>query len=170
MSKRRTLFFLILTAATILGAWTVSAPADNSTAAGSADAKKPAANAAKKTDSDKPAANDSAAQLERLHKLTERRLGLMKDELGISDAQETAWGAYATTVMSLTGSKLTPPAPGGDAAAIVRFRAQQAAENAEKLTQLADATAKLEQVLNTEQRKALYQMVQPAAGPHAGSH
>ncbi|MFL6623290.1 MAG: Spy/CpxP family protein refolding chaperone [Sulfurifustaceae bacterium] len=166
MVERHTLLFRGLVAAIVAGAWMLSAQAADSTA----DKKPPTAESTAKKPTDNKPANDPAAQLERLRKQTEKRLALMKDELGISGSQETAWGAYAQTVLNLAGSKLTPPAAVGDAAGVVRFRAQQAAENADKLNQLADATTKLEQALTPEQRKTLYQMVQPPSGPHGGMH
>lgn len=165
MPKLHSSFLRGLTAAIVVGAWTLSAQAADSTTM----MKSPVAEGAAMM-SKPDAAKSPAADMERLRKQTERRLALMKDELGINASQETAWGAYAKTALSLLGSKLPPLQPGTDSATVVRYRAQQAAENAEKLTQLADATAKLEAALTPEQRKTLYQMVQPPVGPHAGMH
>lgn len=95
----------------------------------------------------------------------------MAERLQITPAQQEAWTAYVNTVQSMMGTKLTRPAADADAASIARFRAQLAAERAQKLAQLADATAALQQVLDPEQRKTLDQVVRHARhGRRAGHH
>lgn len=121
------------------------------------------------TDANAPAAstNDAARQA-RIQQHLERRLQRMAERLQITPAQQAAWSAYAGTVQSLIGTGRARPAPDADAASIVRLRAQLAAERAQKLSQLADATASLQQVLDPEQQKTLDEIVRHAGhrAPH----
>jgi len=86
----------------------------------------------------------------------------MAERLQITPAQQDAWAAYAGTVQRLVGTKLARPAPEADAASVARFRAELAAERAQRLAQLADATAALQQVLDPEQQQALGKLVRHA--------
>ena len=115
------------------------------------------------TDTSTPAAQEStSARQARIQQHLQARLQRMAERLQIAPAQQTAWTMYATTVQSLIGTNLPRPDPEADAASIARFRAELAAERAQKLSQLADATAALQQALDADQRKTLDQMVRQA--------
>ncbi|HLF22789.1 MAG TPA: hypothetical protein VI565_02630, partial [Burkholderiales bacterium] len=87
-------------------------------------------------DTNAPAVRDNtAARQARM----QERLNRMAERLQITPAQQDAWAAYAGTVQRLVGTKLARPAPEADAASVARFRAELAAERAQKLTRLADA-------------------------------
>lgn len=104
-----------------------------------------------------PVMDDAARQ-----KISERmqaRLDEMAKRLHIEPAQQDAWNAYTKTVRSMFDMKPERPATDADAATIVRFRANMAATHAQKLSQLADATTKLQDALNPAQRKMLNDMV-----------
>ena len=115
------------------------------------------------TDTTTPAAADhSADRHARIQQHLQQRLNRMAERLQITPPQQDAWTAYVNTVQSMVGTKLTRPTKEADAASITRFRAELAAERAQKLNQLADATATLQQALDPEQRKTLDQMVRHA--------
>jgi len=104
-----------------------------------------------------PVMDDAARQ-----KMSERmqaRLDEMAKRLHIEPSQQDAWNAYTKTVRSMFDMKPERPAADADAATIVRFRANMAAMHAQKLSQLADATVKLQDALNPAQRKMLNDMV-----------
>jgi protein CpxP len=112
------------------------------------------------TDTSAPAAQDNAAAREaRLQQHLQGRLNRMAERLQITPTQQGAWTSYVNTVQSLVGTKLTRPASEADATSIARFRAELAAERAQKLSQLADATAALQQALDPQQQKTLDEIV-----------
>jgi hypothetical protein len=111
---------------------------------------------------------DPAARQAQMHKRTQAHLQQMAKRLKISDAQQAAWTEYTRTVESLFDERPTPPPADADAVALTRLRADQAAKQAQKLTQLADATARLSEALTPEQRKILTEMVRrEGRGEHA---
>jgi protein CpxP len=115
------------------------------------------------TDTSAPAAQDNAsARQARIQQHLQARLQRMAEHLQITPAQQTAWTMYATSVQSLIGANPARPAPEADAASIARFRAELAAERAQKLSQLADATATLQQALDPQQQKTLDEIVRHA--------
>jgi len=83
------------------------------------------------------------------------RLDRTAQRLAVTPAQQPAWDDYANTVKGLFGVGWNRPAADADAATLARWRAERAAEHAQKLSQLADATARLQQALTPEQRKTL---------------
>lgn len=114
-------------------------------------------------DTTAPAAQDHfAARQAHIQQHLQKRLGRMAERLQITPAQQEAWTAYVNTVQSMVGTKLTRPTTEADAASIARFRAELAAEHAQKLARLADATATLQEALDPEQRKTLDQMARYA--------
>jgi hypothetical protein len=116
------------------------------------------------TGSNAPTASTSAdAHHARIQRHLQARLDRMADRLQITSAQQAAWTSYANTIQSLIGTNLTRPAADADAASITRFRAERAAERARKLSQLADATAVLQQTLDPAQRNTLDQIVRHTA-------
>jgi len=104
-------------------------------------------------------AEDTAARQSRMREHVQARLDRMAKRLNIDASQQDAWNAYAKTVEGMIGTGLQRSAADADAATVVRFRAQVAAAHAQKLEQLADATAALQQALKPEQRKVLDQIV-----------
>lgn len=114
-------------------------------------------------DTNTPATQDNtAARQARLQQHLQGRLNRMAERLQITPAQQGAWTTYVNTVQSLAGTKLTRPASEADATSVVRFRAEIAAERAQKLSQLADATATLQQALDPQQQKTLDEIVRHA--------
>jgi hypothetical protein len=111
-----------------------------------------------------PTAADTADRQTRMHERASTRLERMAQRLKIEASQQAAWDAYARTVEGMFGTGGTKPPADADAATLVRLRAQRAAEHAQKLNQLADATATLQQSLNPEQRKTLNEIAR--RGPH----
>jgi len=115
------------------------------------------------TDATTPAAqNRSAERQAHFRQHLQRRLNRMAERLQITPAQEAAWTAYVNSIQSMVGSKLMRPTPEADAASFARFRADLAAERAQKFAQLADATAALQLVLNPEQQQTLSKIVREA--------
>lgn len=104
------------------------------------------------------AASDATARQEKIKARLQTRLARMAERLQITAAQQDAWAAYAQTVESLIPSERTRPPADADAAALVRFRSERAAEHAQKLARLADATSALQQVLTPEQQQTLNEM------------
>lgn len=115
-------------------------------------------------------ATDPAARQERFREHVQNRLQRMEERLQITPAQQNAWAAYRQTVEGLVGTNLAKPGADADAATIARFKAQRAAEHAQKLTQLADATATLQQALTPEQRTTLNEMARREVHAFRGKH
>jgi len=114
-------------------------------------------------------AEEQAARQAHVQERMQAHLTEMAKRLQINAAQQEAWTTYANTVQSMFGDRAARPAADADAATIVRFRADRAARHAQKLTQLADATARLQDVLYPEQRKTLGEIVR-RHGEHHGDH
>lgn len=123
--------------------------------------------------SEKPvSAQDPAARQAHVRERVQAGLRRLAERLQLDASQQGAWSAYTKTVEGMMGGSWTQPPADADAAALMRFRAQRAAEHAQKLMQLADATASLQQALNPEQRKVLDEMVRRPAHmrQHARRH
>lgn len=88
-----------------------------------------------------------------MHDRIKARLDKLADRLEIKSSQQAAWEAFENSVEKLPEKRIGRPGEGADAAAIARFRADRAEAFAEKLSGIADATAKLESVLSPDQRK-----------------
>lgn len=92
--------------------------------------------------------------------------------LEIKASQEPAWQAfseaYRDVIATLLGQRQAASRGASelDAAALARRRADWAAENAQKLERLAQATAKLQQSLNPEQRLVLNEVARRFAQEH----
>ncbi|GEM_PF-4588738 len=87
------------------------------------------------------------------------QLQQMAYRLQIDPAQQDAWNAYRGVVESLFENTPAQPIPDTAASTLERHRAELAMKHAQKLTQLAEATAKLEEVLKPEQRSTLNEIV-----------
>lgn len=105
------------------------------------------------------ASSNDATRQARIQQHLQARLQRMAERLQITPAQEAAWTTYVDTVQGLIGTNRARPAPDADAASVTRLRAQLAAERAQKLSRLADATANLRQALDPEQQKTLDEIV-----------
>jgi protein CpxP len=87
------------------------------------------------------------------------RLDKLAERLEIKASQQPAWEAYAAAVESLMEQPGQKEKDGmkkeaeEDAGAMIHRRAERAAEKAKKLAGIADATDKLQGVLNDNQRK-----------------
>jgi len=95
--------------------------------------------------------------------------------LEIKASQEGAWEAYANAVveMMMAFDHRKPIPADADAASIMHQHAEQTAALAQTLAKLADATDKLQAVLNDEQRKGLDRIVRQHSqfhGMHHGEH
>jgi hypothetical protein len=124
-----------------------------------------------------PPAHDStrASMEQRLSQHLQAHLDQLAARLEIKASQEPAWQAFSASFREL----MTPVRPAGktdeksgrmaelDAAAMAREQADRAAEHAQKLARLADATAKLEQVLGNDQRQVLNEAARHFAHEHA---
>jgi hypothetical protein len=87
------------------------------------------------------------------------RIDRLADRLEIKASQQGAWQAYVKTLEAVTEPPAKRPETKSDAASIARLHADLAAGRAQKLAQIADATAKLQEVLTPDQRKTLDQVV-----------
>ncbi|HEY8554652.1 MAG TPA: Spy/CpxP family protein refolding chaperone [Burkholderiales bacterium] len=117
-------------------------------------------------------ADDSTAREARHARRADRieaRLERLAERLKIQPEQEAAWAAYAQTVRSVFGEPRPRPPADADAATLLRFRAERAAEHAQKLNRLADATQTLQQALTPEQRETLNEALRHGMGRH-GRH
>jgi hypothetical protein len=111
--------------------------------------------------------SETASQEWARHRQEEIKIRVAKiaNRLEIRSSQQNAWQAYANALTATMDSQFHKQQANMDAASIVRQRADAAAETARKLAQLADATARLQEVLAPDQRKTFDQIVQ-----HAGHH
>jgi hypothetical protein len=86
----------------------------------------------------------------------QKHLDGLAARLEIRASQQEAWNAFSTAVRGMVPSAPPErPAHDLDAAARARMAADRAEERAHRLTQLADATAKLQQVLDPAQKQVL---------------
>jgi hypothetical protein len=114
---------------------------------------------------------DRAQLRARMQARVSARLDRLAARLEIRASQQDAWTAYRTARESLVGTAPQRPARDADAATVLRFRAEMAQRRAQHLRTMADATAKLQEVLDPNQRKVLDEAVRHA-GPRArrGAH
>jgi hypothetical protein len=83
----------------------------------------------------------------------------MADRLEIKASQQNAWQAYTKVLETAMPHPAKRDEGKTDAASITRMVADRAATRAQKLAQIADATAKFEEALGPDQRKTFDQMV-----------
>jgi hypothetical protein len=100
------------------------------------------------------------------HDWVRSKLDKNANRLEIKASQQVAWEAYADARKALAEKTLIKLPENADAAAFTRHRAERVTEFAQKLTTLADATAKLQDMLSPEQRKTLDQIVRHAHDGH----
>lgn len=93
-----------------------------------------------------------------MHDHMKQRLDRLAGRLEIKSSQQAAWEEFSKSVETLADRNSNQPDANADAAAISRYHAERATEIAKKLTVIADTTAKLQKVLNEDQRKILNQV------------
>lgn len=103
---------------------------------------------------------------ERFKQLTDH----MANRLEIKASQQAAWQAFTKSLQAAVESAVKKPETKSDAASIARMRADMAMERAQRLAQIADATAGLQEVLTPDQRATLDQMAAKFAGRRGGHH
>jgi len=128
------------------------------------------ATAAEKTP---PAAESMHSELaQRITKHLQMRLDDLAARLQIKASQEPVWQAFSAAYRDLIstrvaqGEQAVAVAPDVDAAALARKHADWAADHAQKLARLADATAKLQQSLDADQRLVLNEVARHYAQEH----
>ena len=94
---------------------------------------------------------------EKMHEHMKARLDKLADRLEIKASQQAVWEEFAKSVEMLADRNTKKPNDAADAATISRYRAERATEFANKLSKIADATAKLQAALSEDQRKILDQ-------------
>jgi hypothetical protein len=86
------------------------------------------------------------------------RLARMAERLEIKSSQQGAWQTFAKAVEEPLNAPMKKPDANADAATMSRLHADFATAYAKKMVQIADATAKLQEILSPEQRITLNQM------------
>ncbi|AXK39055.1 Spy/CpxP family protein refolding chaperone [Crenobacter cavernae] len=103
----------------------------------------------------------------------QKRLDHMAARLEIKASQQAAWKAYSQVVLDQS-KRMGPPLADmkGDAATVLRARAERMNQHAKNLNQLADATARLSAALTPEQRQVLDQTAREHGRfrHHGGKH
>jgi hypothetical protein len=107
-------------------------------------------------DHSSPMPAHEAQMHEHMQEGMQKHLDRLAARLEIRASQQEAWSAFATALRGLVPAK-PPERPDHDldAAARARLAADRATERARKLSVLADATAKLEQGLDAQQKQVL---------------
>jgi len=96
----------------------------------------------------------------------QEHLDKLAARLEIRASQQEAWSGFAGAVKGMVPAMPhEPPSKDLDAAARARMAADRAGEHARKLAQLADATAKLQKVLDGNQQQVLNEVAR-----HLGHH
>ena len=108
-----------------------------------------------------PAGHDwhMGADPEQRQELAKMRLQRMENRLEIKSSQLKTWEQYADAVGALAEPPAGKAESRDDAAAVSHDSADRAAKFAQKLARVADATDKLQAVLNEDQRKIFSEMV-----------
>ena len=122
-----------------------------------------------------PAAGDHAAmhqqhRMEHMQMKMKERIAKMASRLEIKASQQGAWGEYVKARESVLANLPTRPARDADAATIAKARADFAGDMARKLAAISDATAGLQAILTTDQRKVLDEMARRGGSRGFGAH
>lgn len=107
---------------------------------------------------------------EKKHEYMKARLDKLAARLEIKSSQQAAWDDFSRSVETLAERHAKEPKDDADAAAILHYHAERAAEFAKKLTVIADASAKLETVLTDDQKKTFDQASRSFLHEHHGWH
>jgi len=114
----------------------------------------------------------TAGEREKMRALMQERVKARTERLGtrleIKASQQDAWNTFASSIQSMFDGMPQRPARDADAATVARFRADLATQRAQKLSVVADATARLQQVLDPNQRKVLDEAARRFGGGHRG--
>ena len=115
---------------------------------------------------------DRTQMRERMQARMNQRLERMAARLEIKASQQDAWSEYRKARESMFGAmRMQRPAADADAATVTRFRAEMAQRRAQHMATMADATAKLQEALEPNQRKVLDEMSRRAgARGEGGKH
>lgn len=102
---------------------------------------------------------DRAQMRERMQTRMKERLDQMAARLEIKASQQDAWSTYRQARESMMAGAM-PQRPGqdADAATLTRFRAEMAQRRAQHMALMAEATSKLQDALDPNQRKVLDEM------------
>lgn len=107
---------------------------------------------------------------EEKHEYMKTRLDKLAARLEIKSSQQVAWDDFSRSVEALAERHAKEPKDDADAAAILHYHAERAAEFAKKLTVVADASAQLEAVLTDNQKRAFSQVSRRFLHEHHGWH
>jgi len=96
------------------------------------------------------------------------QLDTLSGRLEIKASQQAAWQAFRTAFQDTMTPHEAPPTPAdeADAAALARAIADRASAHAQKLAQLAEATARLQQALGPDQRAVLNEVARQFVHEH----
>lgn len=112
---------------------------------------------------------DRAKMGERMQLRMKQRLDRMAARLEIKASQQDAWSAYRQARESMmAGARPQRPGQDADAATLTRFRAEMAQRRAQHMALMADATSKLQEALDPNQRKVLDEMSRRGGGRDHG--
>jgi len=124
-----------------------------------------------------PPMTEGARTHEYMQQKVQKHLDRLASRLEIRASQQEAWNGFAAAVRAMVPDKPHErPAQDLDAAARARQMAERATERGKKLTQLADATAKLQQALDAPQKQVLNEVARDFGshfrmhGEHEGMH
>ncbi len=119
---------------------------------------------------------DRAQMRERMQARQGQRLDRLGARLEIKASQQEAWTAYRKVRETMFQDRPQRPGRDADAATLTRFRAEMAQRRAQRMASVAEATAKLQAVLEPEQRKVLDEISRTSGprgqrgGQHRGGH
>lgn len=115
------------------------------------------------------------AWAQRAGEMHEKHMQMLAKRLNIQASQQAEWKSFSDALAGLhPAAGMTHPDKNADAATLAKFGADMAAEHAKKLAVVADATAKLQAVLNPEQAKTFnmmahhFMMMHMRGGHHDG--
>jgi len=118
--------------------------------------------------------DDPASMQQRFEQMQARmkaRIAKMGERLEIKASQQAAWNEYVNSRQAMMAQRPARPAKDADAATVARSRAEFVADMARKLAVVSDATAKLQAVLDDNQKKAFNQMARRSGMlGHRGHH
>ena len=97
-------------------------------------------------------------RIEHMQMRMKARIAKMASRLEIKASQQAVWGDYVKAREGMMANLPARPARDADAATIARSRADFVADMARKLAVVSDATAKLQAVLDPNQRKVFDEM------------
>src|SRR5690606_27250849 len=106
---------------------------------------------------------------ERMQARMNQHLDRLAGRLEIKASQQEAWEAYRKARTSIFENRPERPARDADATTLTRFRADVAQRRAQYLSTMAEATARLQQALEPQQRQVLDEIAR-SAGPRGKRH